>query len=296
MAKGRALGKGLGALIAPPAEDVSTAKSTPAEITSLPIERITPNPSQPRRDMDEGALDSLTESIRIHGVVQPLIVRMLDEDAYQIVAGERRWRAAMAAGLTEVPVRVIQGEERDFREIALVENIQREDLSPLEIASAITELIQNHSLTQEQVAERIGWSRAAVTNKLRLLQLPDEIKHMLTENLLSEGHCRALLSLESPVMMMTLAQAAEEREMSVRQLEEAVRRAKFKTPVITSAPRTYFHIPEPVDSFFRTMGLSLKVTGKPDRMRISIGGLDKDQADAFLKFIQAKGEELFPGK
>lgn len=296
MAKGRALGKGLGALIAPPAEDVSTAKSTPAEITSLPIERITPNPSQPRRDMDEGALDSLTESIRIHGVVQPLIVRMLDEDAYQIVAGERRWRAAMAAGLTEVPVRVIQGEERDFREIALVENIQREDLSPLEIASAITELIQNHSLTQEQVAERIGWSRAAVTNKLRLLQLPDEIKHMLTENLLSEGHCRALLSLESPVMMMTLAQAAEEREMSVRQLEEAVRRTKFKTPVITSAPRTYFHIPEPVDSFFRTMGLSLKVTGKPDRMRISIGGLDKDQADAFLKFIQAKGEELFPGK
>lgn len=296
MAKGRALGKGLGALIAPPAEDVSTAKSTPAEITSLPIERITPNPSQPRRDMDEGALDSLTESIRIHGVVQPLIVRMLDEDAYQIVAGERRWRAAMAAGLTEVPVRVIQGEERDFREIALVENIQREDLSPLEIASAITELIQNHSLTQEQVAERIGWSRAAVTNKLRLLQLPDEIKHMLTENLLSEGHCRALLSLESPVMMMTLAQAAEEREMSVRQLEEAVRRVKFKTPVITSAPRTYFHIPEPVDSFFRTMGLSLKVTGKPDRMRISIGGLDKDQADAFLKFIQAKGEELFPGK
>ena len=296
MAKGRALGKGLGALITPLEDDGPGIKGAPSEITALPMERIAPNPSQPRRDMDEASLDSLAESIRVHGVVQPLIVRQLGDNDYQIVAGERRWRAARAVGLTEVPVRVIQGEERDFREIALVENIQREDLSPLEIASAITELIQNHSLTQEQIAERIGWSRTAVTNKLRLLQLPDEIKHMLTENLLSEGHCRALLSLENPASMLALAQEAEERDMSVRQLEEAVRKTKFKTPVISAAARTFFRIPEPVDSYFRTMGLSLKVTGKPDRMRISIGGLNKEQAEAFLEFIQEKGEELFPGK
>ena len=128
MAKGRALGKGLGALIAPPPEAAAPIGSR-TEITSLPIDRITPGNFQPRRDMEEEALESLAESIRIHGVVQPLIVRPAEQDTYQIVAGERRWRAARAAGLTEVPVRVMEGEEREFREIALVENIQREDLS-----------------------------------------------------------------------------------------------------------------------------------------------------------------------
>lgn len=295
MAKGRALGKGLGALIAPPPEAAAPIGSR-TEITSLPIDRITPGNFQPRRDMEEEALESLAESIRIHGVVQPLIVRPAEQDTYQIVAGERRWRAARAAGLTEVPVRVMEGEEREFREIALVENIQREDLSPLEIAFAITELIREHSLTQEVVAERIGWSRTAVTNKLRLLQLPDEIKHMLSENILSEGHCRALLSLESPSMMIALAQAAEERSMSVRQLEEAVRRTKLKMPAVPARTSAPFKIPEPVNSFFRGMGLSLKVTGRPDRMRISIGGMNKDQAEAFLTFVEKKCDELFPGK
>ena len=296
MAKGRALGKGLGALITPPSDEVVREVAGEAEITSLPVEKIVLNPAQPRQDMDESALDSLADSIRAHGVLQPLIVREAENDNFQIVAGERRWRAAKAAGLNEVPVRVIEGTERDFREIALVENIQREDLSPLDIAVAIKELLENHSLTQEEAAGRIGWSRTALTNKLRLLHLPDVIKHMLNENLLSEGHCRALLSLESEDMMITLAQAAEEREMSVRQLEEAVRRTKMKTPVVSRRRRPVFHVPEPLHSFMRTIGLTIKVSGKPDRVRISIEGFDKDQADSFLRLIQEKGDELFPGK
>ncbi|MDK2959525.1 MAG: ParB family transcriptional regulator, chromosome partitioning protein, partial [Synergistaceae bacterium] len=157
MAKARALGKGLGALFTPPAEAPTLSGRGQGEITSLPVDNIRPNPAQPRRDMDEASLDSLAESIRSHGVVQPLIVRALEEDGiFEIVAGERRWRAARSAGLPRVPVRVIEGSDRELREISLVENIQREDLSPLEIASAISELIQQHSLTQEEVAERIG--------------------------------------------------------------------------------------------------------------------------------------------
>ena len=297
MAKARALGKGLGALFTPPAEAPLPHGGAQPEITSLPVDSIRPNPAQPRRDMDEAALDSLAESIRNHGVVQPLIVRPLEEDgSYEIVAGERRWRAARSAGLTRVPVRVMEGSDRDLREISLVENIQREDLSPLEIASAITELIQHHTLTQEEVAERIGWSRAAVTNKLRLLQLPEEVRNMLSESLLSEGHCRALLSVDSPSMMIALARTAEERGMSVRQLEEAVRRSKLQMPEVSAAKRASFVIPEPVQSSLRGQGISLKVTGNPNRMKVSLDGLNRSQMEAFVRFLEERGEELFPGK
>jgi ParB family chromosome partitioning protein len=247
--------------------------------------------------MDEASLDSLAESIRSHGVVQPLIVRALEEDGiFEIVAGERRWRAARSAGLPRVPVRVIEGSDRELREISLVENIQREDLSPLEIASAISELIQQHSLTQEEVAERIGWSRTAVTNKLRLLQLPEEIRNMLSESLLSEGHCRALLSVESPSMMIALARTAEERGMSVRQLEEAVKRSKLQAPEVSAARRASFVIPEPVQTSLKGLGISLRVTGNPNRMRVSLDGLNKKQMEAFMRFLEERGEELFPGK
>lgn len=296
MAKTRALGKGLGALFTP-SGDAPATKSAPQEITSLPVASIRPNPAQPRREMDEGALDSLADSIRTHGVVQPLIVRPLEEEgAFEIVAGERRWRAAQTAGLTDVPVRVLEGTERELREVSLVENIQREDLSSLEIAAALTELIQNHSLTQEEVGERIGWSRTAVTNKLRLLQLPDEVKNMLSENLLSEGHCRALLSVESPSLMIGLARAAEERSMSVRQLEEAVKRSKLQTPEISAAKRAAYVIPEPVKSVLSSLGVSLKVTGNPKRLKVSIDGLNKGQMESFLRFLEERGDEIFPGK
>lgn len=296
MAK-RVLGKGLGALLSVSPEYERTGKEKTEEIYSLPIERIKPNLSQPRREMDERALDSLAESIRNHGIVQPLVVRHLEEDEnYEIVAGERRWRAALMAGLGEVPVRVIHGTEKEMREISLVENIQREDLSPLEVGKAISELIKNFSLTQEEVASRIGWSRTGVTNKLRLLQLPDGIKNMLSENLLSEGHCRALLALESESVMFTLARTAEERGMSVRQLEEAVKRTKLQTPKVSAAKRVSFEIPRPVEDAVKSLGFSLKVTGNSKRMKVSIDGLSRPQLETFLSFLEERSREVFPGK
>lgn len=295
MAKTRALGKGLGALL-PGAGDIAPLAREPKEPTSLPLEALKANPGQPRADMDEMALDSLAESVKNYGVVQPLIVRPLEEGMYEIVAGERRWRAARLAGLTEVPVRVIEGSEQELREISLVENIQREDLSPLEVAEALSELIQTYKVTQEEVAERIGWSRAAVTNKLRLLQLPQQIKNMLSEELLSEGHCRTLLSLDSPSAMIATAALAEEKGFSVRRLEEEVKRLKLQIPDTRVPKRPPYSIPPQVEGYLRPLGLSLKVTGNSQRMRISIEGLSKDQADGFFKFLEEKGEELFPGK
>ncbi len=298
MAKTRALGKGLGALLSMPGESAAVEKKGPGDIHSLPVRKLRPNPSQPRREMDEVALDSLTESVRIHGVVQPLVVRQLEgTEDFEIVAGERRWRAAAAAGLEEVPVRVIQGTERELREISLVENIQREDLSPLEIAGALSDLLDDFSLTQEEAASRIGWSRTAVSNRIRLLQLPDEVKNMLAENLISEGHCRALLSLDSAETIIALARTAEEKGMSVRQVEDAVKRAKTGIIQPKTTPSRYFiRIPQTVSEMARGRGISLKVTGSPNKAKISIDGLSHEQLEHFFRFLEEKGDELFPGR
>ena len=297
MAKTRALGKGLGALLSMPRESTDGEKKGPEYIHSLPVRKLRPNPSQPRREIDEVALESLTESVRIHGVVQPLVVRMLEgTEDYEIVAGERRWRAASAAGLEEVPVRVIQGTERELREISLVENIQREDLSPLEVAAALSDLIDDFSLTQEEAAARIGWSRTAVSNRIRLLQLPEEVKNMLAENLISEGHCRALLSLDSAETIIALARTAEEKGMSVRQVEDAVKRAKTGIIQPKAAPSRYFiRIPQTVSEMARGRGISLKVTGSANKAKVSIDGLTHEQLEHFFRFLEEKGDELFPG-
>jgi len=298
VAKTRALGKGLGALLSIPRDSSAHENKGPEYIHSLPVRKLRPNPSQPRRDMDEGALDSLTESVRIHGVVQPLVVRLLEgTEDYEIVAGERRWRAAAAAGLDEVPVRVIQGTERELREISLVENIQREDLSPLEVAGALSDLIDDFGLTQEEAAARIGWSRTAVSNRIRLLQLPEEVKNMLAENIISEGHCRALLSIDSPEAIISLARTAEEKGMSVRQVEDAVKRIKTGRKE-TEAPRSryFIKIPRRVAEMASGRGISLKVTGNPNKAKISIDGLTHDQLEHFFRFLEENGDELFPGR
>ncbi len=225
----------------------------------------------------------------------PLSSRMLEgTEDYEIVAGERRWRAASAAGLEEVPVRVIQGTERELREISLVENIQREDLSPLEVAAALSDLIDDFSLTQEEAAARIGWSRTAVSNRIRLLQ-PEEVKNMFAENLISEGHCRALLSLDSPEAIIALARTAEEKEMSVRQVEDAVKRAKTGRKQPEATPSRYFiRIPQTVSEMARGRGISLKVTGSANKAKVSIDGLTHEQLEHFFRFLEEKGDENFP--
>lgn len=210
------LGRGLGALI--------PQSTGGAGLLEVDVDRIAPNPWQPRLEIDETSLAELVQSIREHGVLQPLIVTRADNDTYALVAGERRWRAAKAAGLLTVPVVVKETTPRQRLELALVENIQRQDLSPLETAQAYRQLIDEHSLTQEAVAERVGKSRAAVANALRLLQLPAPARDALARGLITEGHARAYLSCSTPDLAAVLLESILSNGLSVRQAEELARR------------------------------------------------------------------------
>ena len=210
------LGRGLGALI--------PQSTGGAGLLEVDVDRIAPNPWQPRLEIDEASLAELVQSIREHGVLQPLIVTRADNDTYALVAGERRWRAAKAAGLLTVPVVVKETTPRQRLELALVENIQRQDLSPLETAQAYRQLIDEHSLTQEAVAERVGKSRAAVANALRLLQLPTPARDALARGLITEGHARAYLSCATPELAGVLLESILANGLSVRQAEELARR------------------------------------------------------------------------
>lgn len=215
------LGKGLEAIFAENATEDQNATIT------LRLSDLEPNREQPRREFKEEALAELADSISRHGVLQPILVRPLLGGGYQIVAGERRWRAARMAGLTEVPAVIRELDESQVMELALIENLQREDLSPLEEAQGYEVLIETYGFTQEEVAETVGKSRPAVTNALRLMKLPKEIQDMLEEGSLSAGHARALLSLPEEKALQ-LAKAAAEKGFSVREIE-ALAQKELKT-------------------------------------------------------------------
>ena len=214
MAKG--LGKGLGALMGDYMEETSVQKS-PYQL--LPIHKVEPNSAQPRQDFDPEELQSLSESIATHGVIQPLTVRQLDSGYYQIIAGERRWRAARIAGLTEIPAVIIQADDKKVLELALIENLQRQDLNPVEEALGYRSLLDDYGLTQDEAAGRVGKSRSAVANTLRLLALPDPILDKLRSGDLSAGHARAVLSLKTQKEQEQAAQKICALGLSVRQAE-----------------------------------------------------------------------------
>jgi ParB family chromosome partitioning protein len=197
---------------------------------------IRPNPMQPRTGMDREALTELAASIREHGLIQPLIVTQVGPGQYQLIAGERRWQAAQLAGLATVPVIVKEATPQQVLELALVENIQRADLSPLEEANAFQQLVEDFGLTQEQVAERVGKSRVAVTNTLRLLRLPPEVQQALVSGDIHEGHARALLALPTPEAQTSALRVVTKRALSVRQTEELVRR--LMAPARLDRPKT----------------------------------------------------------
>ena len=214
MAKG--LGKGLGALMGDFMEETSSQKS-PYQM--LPIHKVEPNASQPRQDFDDEELQALSESISVHGIIQPLTVRELPNGYYQIIAGERRWRAARLAELKEVPAVIIQADDKKVLELALIENLQRQDLNPVEEGLGYRSLMEDYGLTQEEVAGRVGKSRPAVANALRLLALPDEVLENLRQGKLSAGHGRAILSLKSEKAQLQAAQKIAALGLSVRQAE-----------------------------------------------------------------------------
>jgi ParB family chromosome partitioning protein len=221
----RGLGKGLAALIPTPPLEPATAG-----VREVSVDAISPNPRQPRQTQDLDALQELADSIREHGLIQPLIVTVAPPDQqavgvqYQLIAGERRWAAARLASLTTVPVIVKEATPQQMLELALVENIQRADLNPLEEAVAYHQLIEEFGLRQEDVAARVGKSRVTVANVVRLLRLPDKVKAALLEDRITEGHARALLAAENPETMIQLLKVVIRRGLNVRQTEELVRR------------------------------------------------------------------------
>ncbi len=214
------LGRGLGALI-------PSGMAPQGGLLEIELDRITPNPRQPRTVMDEAALAELADSIREHGILQPLIVTR-SGSSYTLVAGERRWRAARAAGLRKVPALVKDTTPRQLLELALVENIQRQELNPLEEAAAYQQLVEEHSLKQDEVAHRVGKSRSAVANSLRLLRLPPEAKQALAEGRITEGHARSILALPDLEQQLKLLDAILAGNVTVRQAEEAARRGARK--------------------------------------------------------------------
>jgi ParB family transcriptional regulator, chromosome partitioning protein len=221
------LGKGLEALI-PAAQEARPG------LIQVPVSAITPNPMQPRTALDPDSLAELAASIREHGLIQPLLVTQLGPERYQLIAGERRWQAARLLGLSTVPVILKEATPQQVLELALVENLQRTDLNPLEAASAFQQLIDEFGLTQDEVAHRVGKSRVAVTNTLRLLRLPSELKQALADGLIREGHARALLGLPTAQAQVAALKTVVLKSLSVRQTEELVRRLAGESP----PPRT----------------------------------------------------------
>jgi ParB family chromosome partitioning protein len=235
----RGLGKGLEALIPPTALETTAAAES---IRRVAVDAIAPNPLQPRQKQDPDALKELAQSIQEHGLIQPLIVtaappaQQAQGVQYQLIAGERRWAAVRLAGLKEVPVIVKEATPQQMLELALVENIQRADLNPLEEAVAYRQLVEEFGLTQEEVAARVGKSRVTVTNVMRLLRLPDEVKAALLEERITEGHARALLAAEGPQIMVRLMKRVIQGQLNVRQTEELVRRQGKETPPTAKEP------------------------------------------------------------
>lgn len=290
--KQRGLGRGLGALI----DDFS---ATPAQetITKLPLQKVEPNPNQPRRSFDEEELQALADSIAEHGILQPLAVRALDGGFYQIIAGERRWRAARMAGLDEVPVVVLEADDRTVMELALIENLQRQDLNPMEEAEGYRVLMEEYGLTQEQAAARVGKSRPAVTNALRLLALPDEVREMVENGTLSAGHARAVLSLPSERLQKAAAQKIIALRLSVRQAEAMCKRmASEEKPAKPKSALTVDYVGECEKALTKQLGRRVKiVSGKrKGRFELEFYGEDDLQRlyDALLtlKYTEDKND------
>jgi ParB family chromosome partitioning protein len=278
----RGLGKGLGALI--PATEVSGPG-----LSEVAVDLIVPNPMQPRVALDAEALQELADSIREHGLIQPLIVTSIQDPAsdaqYQIIAGERRWEAAKMAGLAKVPVVVKEATPQKMLELALVENIQRADLNPLEEAAAYRQLMDDFGLTQEQVAEKVGKSRVTVANSVRLLRLTDEIKRALAEGQISEGHARALLALNKRADQLKILEAIVKKGLSVRQTEEMVRRI-----VAGAQPRRRDEPPSPEtesleNEFRNALGTKVRLFRSKKGGKLVIQFYSEEELEAIYRII-----------
>ena len=264
--KQRGLGRGLGALLT----DYSENDAAQA-VTTLPLQRIEPNPNQPRKRFDEVELQALADSIAQHGLLQPLAVRDMGNGYYQIIAGERRWRACRLAGLSEVPVTVVEADDRTVMELALVENLQREDLNPMEEAEGYRVLLEEYGLTQEQAAQQVGKSRSAVANALRLLTLSDEVRALVENGELTAGHARALLTLPNGRLQKAAAQKILALRLSVRQAEAMCKRmAAEEKPKEESEPLAVDYVAECEKHLTRRLGRRVHIVNGKRKGRVEL--------------------------
>ena len=284
MASNKGLGKGLGALLG----DFVEEPQEDSAYQLLPIYKVEPNPDQPRQDFDEEELQALADSITEHGIIQPLTVRQMPNGYYQIIAGERRWRAARLASLSEVPAVIIEADDRKAMELALIENLQRQDLNPVEEALGYQSLMEDYGLTQEEAAKRVGKSRPAVANALRLLGLSTEVLEKLRRGELTAGHARAVLVLKTEKKQMEAAQKIAALGLSVRQAELLCKNmAKEPEPEPAEAPLTVDYVAECEKTLSKHLGRGVKIVNgkRKGRFELEFYGQEDLQVllDALMK-------------
>ncbi len=282
----KGMGKGLGALLG---EDFSM--DAPASVSTLPLSQIENCAGQPRKVFNEDKLEELAESIREHGIIQPLTVRKLSSGYYQIIAGERRWRAAKLAGLREVPVNIIEADDRRAMELAMIENLQREDLNPMEEAEGYRALIEQYDMTQEQAAQRVGKSRSAVANAMRLLQLCKEVSAMVERDELSAGHARALIPL-SPALQKSAAKTIVESGLNVRQTEQLVKRLQNdkEKPEKKKDPTAVDYVAEAERELSNRIGRACRIAHGKKKGRIEIEYYGVDDLNDLLEALHKLGK------
>lgn len=288
--KNSGLGRGLDAIFYDNSRNIEENKDK-TSVIELKISLVDPKSDQPRKYFEREALEELANSIKEQGLLQPILVREYGDGRYQIIAGERRFRACKLAGITDIPAIILEKSDREVAEIALIENIQREDLNPIEEAAAFKALITEYSLTQEELSDKIGKSRPAIANAMRLLDLPDEITTMVAAKELSAGHARTLLGLKDTESMLFLAQKAAETDMSVRQLEEEVKRLNK----LLLNPKSEENEEEeaPFVDYFREMELKIqrqlgrkaKIVDKGRKKTLTLYYEDNEDLDDLLKAI-----------
>lgn len=278
------LGRGLDALLGDPAIQQPQGEGA----VSLPISQVQPGLNQPRKRFDEASLADLAESIRIHGIIQPLTVRRLSSGYYQIIAGERRWRAAKSAGLDEVPVVIIEADDRKVMELGLIENLQREDLNPAEEARGYQVLMEDYGLTQEQVAQQMGKSRPAIANTLRLLTLPHEVMALVEEGTLSAGHARTILGAPTAALQKEVAKRVVSGQLSVRQTEALVRQLQKGSPDKSLPPESdlSLYLGEMEKNLSGRLGRKVKIAQKGKKGRIELEYYNDQDLELLLELLQ----------
>lgn len=272
----KALGKGLDALI-PKKEDT---------LIEIEIERILPGTSQPRTGFNEGSLKELAQSIKEKGIIQPIVVSRVGDGTFRIIAGERRWKAAKIAGLEKIPAVIKDVSPREAVEIALIENIQREDLDPVETASAFERLLRDFDITQEELSKRVGKDRATIANYLRILKLPEEAREYLKNGSLTVGHAKAILSIENPQRQLEAAKVVIKKSLSVRQTEELVKR--MSKPQAVKANTEIPEIKDLEDKLISELGAKVKILHKGKKGKLEIFYNSLDELDGILQRIFKK--------